>query len=133
MIVKVNFYGEVLKLNKVNDDLWISNAIDEDVCLVFQRYEGVWDRGFYTLDEILAKDKCFAEQSTPCKYKVVLCGDTMGGPLAIDGDGIIQFFYAIPQGRTTMECINHLCESVNRDCKWIAPNQGNGEQDLDQC
>ena len=52
MVVKVNYYGEVLKLNKVNDNLWISNAIDEDVCLVFQRYEGVWDRGFYTLDEI---------------------------------------------------------------------------------
>ena len=80
---------------------------------------------FYSLDEILAKDKYFAEQSTPCKYKVVLCGDTMGGPLAVDGDGIIQFFYAIPQGRTTMECINHLCEGVSEDCKWIAPNQGN--------
>ena len=52
MVVKVNFYGEVLKLNKVNDNLWISNVIEEDVCLVFQRYEGVWDRGFYTLDEI---------------------------------------------------------------------------------
>ena len=52
MVVKVNFYGFFFKLNKVNDDLWISNVIDEDVCLVFQRYEGVWDRGFYTLDEI---------------------------------------------------------------------------------
>ena len=51
-MMKVNYYGEVLKLNKVNDDLWISNAIDEDVCLVFQRYEGVWYRGYYTLDEI---------------------------------------------------------------------------------
>ena len=51
-MMKVNYYGEVLKLNKVNDGLWISNAIDEDVCLVFQRYEGVWDRGYYTLDEI---------------------------------------------------------------------------------
>ena len=51
-MMKVNYYGEVLKLNKANDDLWISNAIDEDVCLVFQRYEGVWDRGYYTLDEI---------------------------------------------------------------------------------
>ena len=53
MVVKVNYYGEVLKLNKVNDNLWISNAIDEDVCLVFQRYEGVWDRGYYNLDEIV--------------------------------------------------------------------------------
>ena len=52
MVVKVNFYGEVLKLNKVNDDLWISNVIEEDVCVVFQRYEGSWDRGYYTLDEI---------------------------------------------------------------------------------
>ena len=51
-MMKVTDYGEVLKLNKVNDNLWISNAIDEDVCLVFQRYEGVWDRGYYTLDEI---------------------------------------------------------------------------------
>ena len=51
-MMNVNYYGEVLKLNKVNDNLWISNAIDEDVCLVFQRYEGVWDRGYYTLDEI---------------------------------------------------------------------------------
>ena len=50
--MKVNYYGEVLKLNKVNDNLWISNVIEEDVCLVFQRYEGIWDRGFYTLDEI---------------------------------------------------------------------------------
>ena len=51
-MMKVNYYGEVLKLNKVNDNLWISNVIEEDVCLVFQRYEGIWDRGFYTLDEI---------------------------------------------------------------------------------
>ena len=51
-MMKVNYYGEVLKLNKVNDNLWISNVIEEDVCVVFQRYEGVWDRGCYTLDEI---------------------------------------------------------------------------------
>lgn len=42
--MKVNYYG----------DLWISNVIDEDVCLVFQRHEGVWDRGYYTLDEVEA-------------------------------------------------------------------------------
>ena len=51
-MMKVNYYGEVLELNKVNDDLWISNVIEEDVCLVFQRYEGAWDHGYYTLDEI---------------------------------------------------------------------------------
>ena len=53
-MMKVNYYGEVLKLNKVNDNLWISNVIEEDVCVVFQRYEGAWDRTFYTLDEIAA-------------------------------------------------------------------------------
>ena len=51
-MMKVNYYGEVLKLNKVNDYLWISNVFDEVVCVVFQRYEGSWDRGYYTLDEI---------------------------------------------------------------------------------
>ena len=50
--MKVNYYGEVLALNKVNEDLWISDVVEEDVCLVFQRYEGIWDRGFYTLDEV---------------------------------------------------------------------------------
>ena len=50
--MKVNYFGEVLKLNKVNNDLWVSEVMEEDVCLVFQRYEGVWYRGFYTIDEI---------------------------------------------------------------------------------
>ena len=51
-MMKVNYYGEVLQLNKVKDNLCVSNIFDEDVCLVFQCYEGVWDRGYYTLDEI---------------------------------------------------------------------------------
>ena len=52
--MKVNYFGEVLKLNKVNNDLWVSEVTEEDVCLVFQRYEGVWYRDFYTTDEIEA-------------------------------------------------------------------------------
>lgn len=78
--------------------------------------------GFDTLDEILTKDKYYAEPSSPCKYKTVLCGKTMGGPIAVDGEGIIRSFYAIPLGRTTMECINYLCEGISEDCKWIAPD-----------
>ena len=81
---------------------------------------------FDSLEVILTKDEYYAEHSSndeKNQYKIIYCGGTMGGPLAVDGEGIIQFFYAIPQGRTTMECINNLCESVNRDCKWIAPNQ----------
>ena len=91
---------------------------------------------FDSLEVILTKDEYYAEHSSndeKNQYKIIYCGGTMGGPLAVDPIGIINFFWGFPQGRTTMECINHLCESVNRDCKWIAPNQGNGEQDLDQC
>ena len=50
--MKVNYFGEVLNLSKVNNDLWVSEAMEEGVCLVFQRYEGVWYRDFYTADEI---------------------------------------------------------------------------------
>ena len=50
--MKVNYFGEVLKLNKVNNDLWVSEVTEEDVRLVFQCYEGVWYRDFYTTDEI---------------------------------------------------------------------------------
>ena len=83
---------------------------------------------FDSLEEILTKDKYYVEQSSnndKNQYKIIYCGGTMGGPLAVDPNGIINCFWGIPQGRTTMECINHLCESVNRDCKWIAPGQDN--------
>ena len=83
---------------------------------------------FDSLEGILAEDKYYVEQSSndgKNPYKIIYCGDTMGGPLAVDPSGIINFFWGFPQGRTTMECINHLCENVDRDCKWIAPGQDN--------
>ena len=83
---------------------------------------------FDSLEGILAEDKYYVEQSSndgKNPYKIIYCGDTMGGPLAVDPSGIINFFWGFPQGRTTMECINHLCENVDRDCKWLAPGQDN--------
>lgn len=83
---------------------------------------------FHSLEKILAKDEYYVEQSSndgKNPYKIIYCGYTVSGPLAVDPSGIINFFWGFPQGRTTMECINHLCESVNRDCKWIAPGQDN--------
>ena len=50
--MKVNYYGEVFELIGVNQNLWISEPTEEEVCLVFERYEGAWDHGFYTTDEV---------------------------------------------------------------------------------
>ncbi len=86
---------------------------------------------FSSLEEILTKDEYYAEQSSKDdknQHKIIYCGGTMGGPLAVDPSGIINFFWGFPQGRTTMECINHLCEGVSEECKWIAPQQDNEEQ-----
>ena len=83
---------------------------------------------FYSLEQILEQNKIMdhvLEKRNPRKHPTVLCGNTMGGPLAVDGNGIIQFFYAYPRGRTTMECINRLCEGVPKNYKWIAPGQDN--------
>lgn len=102
-----------------------------DLCFMFS--SDVWY--FYSLDQIIEQKKIIdpvLEKNNPCKYKTILCGKTMGGPLAVDGDGIIKIFYAYPKGRTTMECINNLCESVSENCKWISPDQDNEERDLDQ-
>ena len=49
--MKVNYYGDVFKLNEVEEGLWISDATDHDECLVFESYNGVWYRGIYTTDE----------------------------------------------------------------------------------
>ena len=96
----------------------------------FAEFSGLYfsfDRDFWSFDsleKILAEDKYYVEQSSndgKNPYKIIYCGNTVGGPLAVDPSGIINFFWGIPQGRTTMECINSLCEGVSEDCKWIAP------------
>ena len=53
METKKNYYQNTeFTMYRIGDHLWISNVIEEDVCVVFQRYEGSWDHGYYTLDEI---------------------------------------------------------------------------------
>ena len=49
--MKVNYYGDVFKLNQIEEGLWISDATDHDECLVFESYKNVWYRGIYTTDE----------------------------------------------------------------------------------
>ena len=41
MNMKVNYYGEVFELIEVNQNLWISEPTEEEVCLVFERYDNV--------------------------------------------------------------------------------------------
>ena len=92
--------------------------------LVFDFAGDIWY--FYSLDKIMEQEKVtdpVLEKRNPRKYPTVLCGNTMGGPLAVDSEGIIRYFYDIPWGRTTMECINHLCEDVPEDYKWIPPKK----------
>lgn len=48
----VNFYGEIFKLNKITDELWISEPTNHEECLVFELCEGTWYRSFYTTDEV---------------------------------------------------------------------------------
>ena len=50
--MKVNYYGEVFELIEVNQNLWISEPTEEEVCLVFERYDNVWYHSFYTTDEV---------------------------------------------------------------------------------
>ena len=96
----------------------------------FAEFSGLYfsfDRDFWSFDsleEILTKSEYYAEpfpNDGKSPYKIIYCGNTVGGPLAVAPNGIINFFWGIPQGRTTMECINNLCESVNKDYKWLAP------------
>ena len=96
----------------------------------FAEFSGLYfsfDRDFWSFDsleEILTKSEYYAEpfpNDVKSPYKIIYCGNTMGGPLAVAPNGIINFFWGFPQGRTTMECINNLCESVNKDYKWLAP------------
>ena len=48
----INYYGEMFKLNKITDELWISDATDHEECLVFELCDGTWYRSFYTTDEV---------------------------------------------------------------------------------
>ncbi len=81
---------------------------------------------FCSLEQIMKEKKItdpVLEKRNPRKYPTILCGETVGGTLAVDSEGIIRYFYDIPWGRTTMECINHLCEGVSEDWKWIPPDK----------
>ncbi len=104
--------------------------LSEKQLAFFSEFSGLYfmfDRdewGFDSLERILSEEKYYVEVSREKNdYKVIYCGYTQGGPLAVDPDGIINLLWGHPWGRTTMECINHLCMSVSEKCKWFSPDQ----------
>ena len=104
--------------------------LSEKQLAFFREFSGLhfsFDRdawGFDSLERILTEKEYYCEVSREKNdYKVIYCGYTQGGPLAIDPDGIINLLWGHPWGRTTMECINHLCEDVPEDYKWIPPDK----------
>lgn len=69
---------------------------------------------FYSLDQIAEKGK--HKETFVCNgksvYNVIECIGSMSGGFGIDSDGIIRFHMLGEYGRTTMECINHICENM---------------------
>lgn len=78
----VNFYGEIFKLNKVNDELWISEPTDQEECLVFELCNGTWYRGFYTTDEVESEFDFYGYQLT----------DDMIDQILADTDDMLNYF-----------------------------------------
>ncbi len=79
--------------------------------------------GFDTLEQILSNKEYHGEKSEEKnEYKVIYCGDTDDGPLALHPDGLLKF-WGVPLGRTKMECINWLCDGISEDSKWIPPEK----------
>ena len=78
----VNFYGEMFKLNKINDELWISDATDQEECLVFELCEGTWYRSFYTTDEIESEFDFYSYHLT----------DDMIDQILSDTDDMLNYF-----------------------------------------
>ena len=103
--------------------------LSEKQLAFFREFSGLYfsfDRDFWcfdSLEKIPTKELYYSEVSSEKnEYKVIYCGETMGGPLALYPDGILRL-WGVPWGRTTMECINHLCEDVPEDYKWIPPDK----------
>ena len=81
--MKVNYYGEVFELIEVNQNLWISEPTEEEVCLVFERYDNVWYRSFYTTDEV---DSLFNP------YNSYHLTDDMIDQILADTDDMLNYF-----------------------------------------
>ena len=79
--MKVNYYGEVFELSEVNQNLWISEPTEEEVCLVFERYDDVWYHNFYTIDEI---------ESTFNPYTSYHLTDDMINQILSDTDAMLE-------------------------------------------
>ncbi len=47
------------------------------------------------------------------------CGNTMGSDIYLCANGLLTTRPEHPLGRTTMECVNHLCNFISDNSKWL--------------
>ena len=84
---------------------------------------------FHSLDRIAEKGeyKEIVVSDGKSIHNVIECIGSMSGEYGIDSDGIIRFHMWNKMGRTTMECINHICENMYTEMITRGKNYGDCE------
>ena len=80
--------------------------------------------GGYSLEEILENYKPLFIGKSLHNVKVVgdnifECGSTLGSGIYLCGNGLLATEAEYFLGRTTMECINNLCNRVSDSSEWL--------------
>lgn len=76
----------------------------------------------YSLDRISENYVPIAQPDAHRKVRIedaFGCGDDGNGLIFLSSDGLLALGVNTPLGRTTMECINHLCNDSNENPPWL--------------
>lgn len=76
----------------------------------------------YSLDKILENYVPIAQPDAHRKVRIedaFGCGDDGNGLIFLSSDGLLALGVNTPLGRTTMECINHLCNYSHENPPWL--------------
>lgn len=80
---------------------------------------------FWSLDDILNNYKPLFIGAKRQRNAMIVgenifqCGNTMGSDIYLCENGILATGSQHPLGRTTMECVNQLCNYVSEDVEWL--------------
>ncbi len=83
-------------------------------------YESCWR--FYSLDKILENYVPIAQSDAQRNVRIedaFGCGDDGNGLIFLSSDGLLALGVNTPLGRTTMECLNHLCNDSHENESWL--------------